>query len=489
MPAARKAGMLLAGAIGCVMAPLAIATTQGYAGSLPVLATFHIVFFGLLALIFPRPRLYVYTFLAGFLFLGFWPKLVAHTIWSAEFLEPVGNFTGTAAEWDTALLAVMAGALGIILVRCVYLLLYCRKTPGEPACPGVSVPWWFIKWRGGIVAATMAAVVILNVFNLRYSIFQVGVNPLVVLPVKLNVPVAWLINLGFSVWIAALLHWNFHIREKSLRLNLLLPVVEGLLASLSSLSRLAFLLHVGPYFVALADRWDRFRNALGLRYLWRLALGCIALLCAGVLVVFLLRVFIFNDYEQYTGKRNALADDPPAAMTFGEYFKEVLVRQVPKIIVHRWVGLEGVLTASSVKDPGAVLLQKIITDDASKGAQSLFQSHARPDYLSTEPGKFTFLTNAGAIALLLFSGSALVVFSGMALLMIMLAATEAVAGRLTGNPFLLAVIGAGMANVIAQSTFPYLSMIYMLQLWVAIVFLWLIAKIPEFPGKPKPATH
>lgn len=489
MSTAHKVGMLLAGTIGCVMAALAIATTQGYAGSLPVLATFHIVFFALLALIFPRPRLYVYAFLAGFLFLGFWPKLVAHTVWSVEFLEPVGNFTGASAEWDTALLAATAGALGVMLVRCVYLILHRRRTPSEPVCPSAAVPWWFIKWRGRIVIATMIAVVILNVFNLHYAISQVGVNPLVVLPAKLNVLFAWLINLGFSAWIATLLHWNFHIQKKSLRLTLLLPVIEGFLASLSSLSRLAFLLHVGPYFVALADRWERFRSALGLRYLWRLALSCIVLLCAGVLVVFLQRVFIFNDYEQYTGKRNALAGDPPAAMTFGKYFKEVLIQQIPKIIVHRWVGLEGVLTASSVKDPGIELLQKIITDDASKGTQSLFQNHARPGYLSTASKKFTFLTNAGAIALLLFSGSVLVVFSGMLLIMSILLATEVAAERLTGNPFLLAIIGAGMANVIAQSTFPYLSMIYMLQLWIAIAFLWLIAKIPEVTGKSKSPSH
>lgn len=484
MTAARKPGPLLAGAIGCAMAALAVATTKGYAGSLTVLVAFHVAFFALIALIFPRPRLYVYTFLAGFLFLGFWPKLVAHTVWAVEFLEPVGDFAGTAAGWDAALLAIVAGTLGVMLVRCVLLLFHRQKAPGKPACPKVPVPWWFIKWRGRIVITTMAAVVILNVFNMRYAIFQVGVNPLVVLPLKLNVFIAWLINIGFAIWIAALLHWNFHVREQSLRLNLLLPAAEGFLASLSSLSRLAFPLHVGPYFLAFAERWGDFRKALGLHYLWRLAMGCVALLCAGILVVFLLRIFFFHDYEQYTGKQNAPATDPPAAMTFGKYFSEVLIRQVPKIIVHRWVGLESVLTASAVKDPGPGLLKKIITDDANKGAQSLLQSHARPGYLSSEPEKFTFLTNGGAIALLLFSGSTLVVFAGMAMVTAILAVTETAADHLTGNPFLLAVIGAGMANVMSQTTFPYLSMIYMLQLWVAIVFLWLIAKIPEIPGSP-----
>ncbi|MFN9489133.1 MAG: hypothetical protein ACK59Y_05055 [Betaproteobacteria bacterium] len=457
---------------------------NGYTGSPLVLTAFHVVFISLVLLIFPRPRLYVYTFLAGFLFLGFWPKLVAYKLWSVEFLEPVGNFSGSAADWDSALLAATAGALGVILTRITFLILQRWKTSKETPIPEFAPPWWFIKWRRPIIAATIAGVVVVNVFNMRYAIFQVGVNPLVVLPLKLNVLIAWLINAVFAIWIAALLHWNFQIRGQSLRVNLLLPVTEGFLASLSSLSRLAFLLHVGPYFLALAEHWSRFRSDLGMKYLWRLAMGCAVLLCTGVLVVFLLRVLTFNDYEQYTGKRNGSAAETPAAMTFVEYFNEVLIMQVPHIFLHRWVGLEGVLTASSVKDPGAVILKQIITDDPKKGAQALYQNHARPGYLASEPGKFTFLTNAGPIALLLFSGSLLAVLSGMALVTILLVITESAANRFTGNPFLLAVIGAGMANVVSQSTFPYLSMIYMLQIWVAIMFLWLIAKIPEFTGKP-----
>lgn len=464
---------------------MAAASITAYAGSPWVMVIFHAAFLALVALIFPRPRLYVYTFFAGFLFLGFWPKLVAHLIWSVDLLEPVGNFSGSTTQWDTALTAAACGALGVILVRSIHLLRCRRAAAAETGLPRTgSAPWWFIAARRPIWMLTIAGVVILNAINMQLAIFQVGVNPLLVMRFHMNVPFAWLINIGFAAWIATLVHWDYQIDGKSLKRNLLLPVVEAFMASMSSLSRLAFLLHAGPYFVALAERWADFSKVLNRRYLQMLAAGCAALLCTTILLVFLLRIFTFHDYEQYVGKRNALPGDPPAAMTLGFYLGEVLTRQIPKIVIQRWTGLEGVLTASAAPDTGRTLLLDIIQDDPVKGADSLYQRHARPSYLAAESGKFTFLSNSGVMALFLFSGSALLVLAGMALVMTVLAATEMAARALTGNPFFLAVIGAGLANVASQTTFPYLSMIYLLQIWVAIAFIWLITRIPGPAGLP-----
>ena len=91
-------------------------------------------------------------------------------------------------------------------------------------------------------------------------------------------------------------------------------------------------------------------------------------------------------------------------------------------------------------------------------------------YASSDP-RFTFLTNAGPVALLGLSGSIMAVFLGMALLVAILIATEHLAQQLTGNPFFVAVAGASLANVASQMTFPYLSLVFLLQLWVAIAFL------------------
>jgi hypothetical protein len=65
----------------------------------------------------------------------------------------------------------------------------------------------------------------------------------------------------------------------------------------------------------------------------------------------------------------------------------------------------------------------------------------------------------------------------MALIVLIMIASEHVAQHFTGNPFFVSVAGAGLANVAAQMTFPYLSMIFLLQLWVAIAFVAFIERL------------
>jgi hypothetical protein len=144
--------------------------------------------------------------------------------------------------------------------------------------------------------------------------------------------------------------------------------------------------------------------------------------------------------------------------------------ELPKLFIQRWVGLEGLFTAGATPNRGRQLLIAAIKDDPKQGVQSLFQRLAKVPAVA-DPTKFTFLTNAGPVALLLLSGSLTVVFLGMGLIVAVLVLTEELNRKWTGNPFLLAVSGAALANVICQTTFPYLTTIFLLQMWVAIGFL------------------
>jgi hypothetical protein len=297
----------------------------------------------------------------------------------------------------------------------------------------------------------------------------------------MNVPIAWLINIGFAIWIATLVHWDFRLNEGTLAKNLGAPIAEAFLTSVSSLSRLAFLTHAGPYVLALMEHWDDIRKTVKAKKLIRLSMAFMVLLFSGILVVFLFRIYYFHDFNKYVGKPYVTASKTQATMTFSTYIEEVLVRQIPTLFVHRWVGLEGVLTASTAANRGNDLLIAAITDDPRKGGVSLYQKLAKPAYLSSDPGKFTFLSNAGVIAILVFSGSTLLVVAGMAFLTVTLVVTEVATDSLTGNPFLVSIIGAGLANVLVQTTFPYLSLLYLLQLWIAVLFLWLVQKVPIPP--------
>ena len=119
---------------------------------------------------------------------------------------------------------------------------------------------------------------------------------------------------------------------------------------------------------------------------------------------------------------------------------------------------------------GRELFIAAIADDPKQGVRSLFQRLAKVKS-TADPEKFTFLTNAGPVAILLLSGSLTVVFIGIVLISIVLIFTEEIIRIWTGNPFLITVSGAALANVICQTTFFYLTLIFLLQMWVAVGFL------------------
>lgn len=482
---------------GVLAALMFITAFPRYAGSASDFVFFNLCFLLLAALIFPKPRVYVYTWLAGFLMLGFWLKVMVHAIWAPGFLEPIGDFSGSSPEWDAALLAASCGALGAALPRIIQLMLALRRASPAKKAPELAAPFWFRQSRRLVWALTIGAVLILNAINVNLAFHQVGVNPKLVLPYHLNVPLAWLIDTGFALWIATLVHWNFQLRKQSLLASLFFPMVEALSSSISSMSRLTFFLHAGSYWLVLMDKWRNWKSSLPPRKTAVLAACFAALLAISVLTVFWLRTFDFHAAALKTvlrESRDVAQTEGPANVSRRNavlsYQWDVLVGQLPHLFVHRWVGLEGVLVVGSLTQRGQDLFVAAVTDDPRRGAKSLFQQHAKTPYLAEDAKTYTFLSNAGIIALLFYSGSFLFVFAGMALITAILIVSEGIANRATGNPFLLTVAGAAAANVACQMTFPYLSLIFLLQLWVAIVFLALVQradpaliKISELTGR------
>jgi len=286
----------------------------------------------------------------------------------------------------------------------------------------------------------------------------VGVNPKLVLPLRLHVPVAWLLNIGFALWLAALVHWDLR-SGKGFIGGFLAAMIEALLASVSAHSRLFFLLHAGPYWLVGVERWQSLRITISRNAVLVLVGSFLVLLVISLATVSRVRFQEYFDMPKL-----------PPDYTEARYYREVVERQLGRLLVQRWVGLEGVLIASSAPGRGYELFRAALADSPRLGADSLFQKAANVPYATRDP-RFTFLTNAGPVALLSFSGSVLLPFLGMAMLVLILIVMEHAAAHFTANPFFVAVAGAGLANVASQMTFPYLALIFLLQLAVAICFV------------------
>jgi hypothetical protein len=82
----------------------------------------------------------------------------------------------------------------------------------------------------------------------------------------------------------------------------------------------------------------------------------------------------------------------------------------------------------------------------------------------------------GVIGVLSYAGFPLLVFAGMGVVAFVMMATEAVARWATDSEPLAAVVAVGTANVVVQMNFPYLTMVFFLELWVTLAALALLLR-------------
>lgn len=452
-------------AIGAVAASV----FRSYPGSTLTLAAFTAAFITLLALVLPKPRLYAYTFLALFLFLGFWAKLTVHLALGFPFVEPIGVFDNSGAAWDRALWVGASGAAGVALSRAVQLAWYRARGVRELAVDDpLPVPSWYAAHRRAAWIALAIGIAGLNLWNAYASFYQIGVNPRLILPLRLNILVAWLLNIGFALLVATLVRWEMRDQPRRTFLALLAPLAEALACSVSTLSRSAYVLHVGPYLLA---AWERRRDPVTRicsRIRVRLGAALLAGFLASIVGVQALRA------SAYFAPVATPSQMTPAttAVPFGKSYFVQLMQQVPWLIVHRWVGLEGVLTVTSYSGTGPELMREALAESPKMGNTALYQRMAHSFYMGSE--RFTFLTLPGFVAVLAYSGSLVVVLLGAAAVGALVLATEVTATRLVGNPFVLAVAGAAIANVASNLNFPYLAAVFIGELWLTLALIRLL---------------
>ena len=468
-----------------------------YAGDWRFFVLFNLSFLGLVALAFPRPRSFAYTLLSLFLFLGFWAKFIVHTLSDAPYLEPIGDFDGSPHAWDRALLVSSMAAVGVMLGRSVHLASSPWLTgPGSVFTPP---PPWYPRLRNAVWTASLLLVLAVNGLNFEYAFYQIGVNTSLLLPYRLHVLAAWLVNIGFALWFGSLLWWEACHQRALKSWFFALPLLEALLASVSALSRSIFVLRALPYMLTLAESYRTLWPDIRKRGLALLILSGMAGVLLNLFAVTWLRIQLYPPTHTLVLKDSSVVGafervpegqqvDPAELERVRRLTIVGAVDQVARLSVDRWVGIEGVLAVSSYPDLGIPLFQKAWTEDPKRGLRGTYQVISKAPY--NESRNFTFLTLPGLAAVLFYSGSLLVVAIGAALISIIAIGTELWALKATGNVFVAGIVGSAVANVICQLNYPYLLLVFLIQLHLAILFLYAIKRVP-YAGNwntPTPAS-
>lgn len=472
-----------------------------YPGTAGTCALFNASFFVLVALAIPRPRSYVYGYFSVLCALGFWVKFNVHMLLQYAFVEPIGHFDNSPASWDRALMLCSAAAWGACIPR-VCQLLFWRASLDAPQ-EQHPVPAWYLKARRRVWGLTLGAIGTLALCNYNVAIYQIGVTPQLQLPRVASISAAWLISMGFALWLAVLVQWERLLRPANWHVALLAPLFEGFASSVSALSRSLYLLHAIPYFVALLKRGSgmRARPAAVLTMLFVLSFG------ASIVVVQFDRSRFFSPIA--AGFAAPPAAGSPVATTnlgqtntpqnnapqnneaTGEIRKAWLrhnFRQVVKMPVDRWIGMEGILAVSSAPRLGWDVFVEALTESPRLGTEALYQKVAKSKYRASE--KFVFLTTPGVAGVLAFAGSTGFVVLGLALVTSLIMGTEFAIVRLTRNPLLTSMAALAMTNIVHQLQFPYLAFTFFVELWFTIGGLVLISKwgAVTAPSKALPAV-
>lgn len=492
-------------AVGVIMLSTLV-TVPSYPGSIGTYLLFGLASALLVASALVRPMAYGHASLVLFLTLGFWLKVVTAMLDMPVLIEPTGDFAHRPDQWDRSLQLASAGLLGASGARFAWL----RLTGGAHATRALARPSWYDRWRIPLWAATALLVIVTNLANWKYVFYAVGVHPRLVLPAHLNVAVAWWLTVGAGLWLAMLLQAEFLRRPGSRWVWWLgVPMAEALVSTCVMLSRGFYVMKILPYALVLLRSSSRAALRVGL--VACLVWGLVAAVGFGASLVGVswLRLTTYPEVilpsttrqpstpaqgapsaESGTGATSVpTPGDPPPVKQPSQAHVNAVVYQLSRMVVGRWIGLEGVMAAASAPGTGLAMLETALTEDPNIGNDALFQRLSKAPYEALE--HFTFMTLPGLMAVLGLSGSVFLTGAGMAVIAFLVLATEGALSRWLDSDLVRAVAGVAMANALVQMNFPYLTLVFFIEMWTTLALLaaiWTFGPRLVQPASPILAT-
>ncbi len=442
------------------MVVFSILASVSYPGSRIAFLLFCSVYLLAWTLAWVGYKSYFYMLFSTFWLLGFWMKACSHLIEGHKFVEPTGAFDWTSGAWDKAIAVSLVAGLGLLAFRIGQMLLM-RKYPG--ACvvePDVTlVPWWYLRFRKWIWLGALAAVVFIAVANYVLGINQAGLLPKHHLPFKLNAIINWCLYSALAFWLAALVWWDVCL---GLAFKFEALVFEGVLSSITILSRSLYVTHVFHYLFSVLFNRKAIKPTL------RKYTSMLFLFMAGMAIVLI----------SVAELRKELFYGEPKVDT-------ISTRASPQfflLLSERWIGLEGVMSTSSYVGGGVQLFKQGWLDMPSYDHKPVYERVANSIYISPDypnADKYNFLSTPGLAAMLHLSGSLIVVGFGTFALLALFSIGEYMIYRMLQNPFILSLYGMIAAMLLHQFGGLYVNLIQVFEIGSMLIFLWGIKYIPD----------
>lgn len=414
-------------------------TAFKWSGSLYAYILMTLAFWGLLAvgILHLRGKNVGFALLAILLWVGYWLKLSIHLLNDIPWVEPIGRFDFSAGEWDAVAIVSAVGALAVAVVGLLWSFLLDRDRRGEPKTtviwrPGLRTPVYLF-----VSVVTIAVVLLNEIYGLSHN----GLRPAVDLIWPLQGLFSWMFVIGIALMVLVVFNLD---ADSGCSMVLATLVFTGIvvLLGVSQYSRGIAALQILPLFVSLL-LWYKYIG--GLNKVRLIVIFCVMLF--GVIASIVggqgRRVQTLPEYSP--SKIDA------AAVVNGAVNETVrgLPRLLSRLVIDRWVGLEGVMAVVAYPDKGVGLFDKLLAERRAKDKVDTYTAViSQSGFYDTD--KYQFATIPGVFAFLYYANSLVVVFFGSMVLGSIVIASERLVRWATGNIFVSTQVGFFSAMLVIQ---------------------------------------
>lgn len=369
-----------------------------YPGNASIYILFTIVSSALLYVGFSKNAIFFDAFIGAFFWLGFWLKLTFRVAFSdGIFYEPVGNFNGTGAAFDHALLVVVCGFAGLLLMTLIRRKWFFSYPDQVKQIHHQGLFSLYKNHRTIILSVFVLLFVFIAVSNAVLVIYQRGSITQTFLPFGLNGVYKWLLLFGLASFSALVLRFEFEIKKETSLFVMFLGLLESFTTNVSLLSR-GMILNAGAlmYGVLISLRQYQIKSKISF-FIATFLMFC-TLFVSSVLFVNYLRSTIYLDNSD---------------TTTSESLSQTRAMTTP-LFIDRWVGMEGVMAVSSYPSLSWNLFKTALKEQYNENDTSFYDNNLIDSaYENTDKSKHHFISLPGIIAFFYYPGSLLFLFFSM----------------------------------------------------------------------------
>ena len=391
-----------------------------------------------------KDRIFFDTFIGLFFWLGFWFKFsVRMAFMGGKFFESIGsNFDFSGAAYDHALLVTSCGVFAILLasyIRGKFFFSYGDEK--NRTLEGLFI--FYGKHRKFIWIAFLLFFITIAVSNIYFGIYQRGSVPRTILPFKLSAIYTWLLLFGSASFSALMLEFEIKFKRKATYPVVVLSLLEGFFSNVSMLSR-GMVFNIFALAVGTAKRLKTKSIPVSFRLIG-LSLFLFVLLFMGSLnLVNQLRFYHFSKYQFGFKSFQDLA-------WFTRGKTPSVSGNIARLMLDRWVGIEGVIAVSSYPNLGWDLWKQAWNEKYSDNGTSFYDSEISESayikfYNNLDLSRHHVISLPGILAFLYYPGSFVFLFITMFLAASIASGIEIIVYKFCGYNVILTSL---MAEVIA----------------------------------------